>query len=81
MGLGSSWRGMAYARLNGLRRSAGLPVLMPRELNALTHWQLIRRIREAEEAMRNQANLFQPKPEPEVSRCRGAKVSRRKGRP
>ena len=77
MGLGSSWRGMAYARLNGLRRSAGLPVLMPRELNALTHWQLIRRIREAEEAMRNQANLFQPRQGAEKSKSEG---STRKGR-
>lgn len=60
MGLGSSWRGLAYQRLNGLRRRAGLAPLTPAELNALPHWGLIRRIREAEEAIKQQGDLFQP---------------------
>lgn len=60
MGLGSSWRGLAYQRLNGLRRMAGLAPLTPAELNALEHWNLQKRIKEAEEAIAKQGNLFMP---------------------
>ena len=34
--------------------------MTPAELNALEHWNLQKRIKEAEEAIAKQGNLFQP---------------------